>query len=93
MRWFSFLAKLTFICNLMFLVAVALRFNGAELPQWITGTVLVLGWFLSVILNVVFIICLLFVLLTGKRSYVPVFLTILNILITAFQFYYFLSND
>ncbi|MCE3283247.1 MAG: hypothetical protein K0Q66_1984, partial [Chitinophagaceae bacterium] len=29
----------------------------------------------------------------GKRSYVPVVLTILNMLITAFQFYYFLSND
>ena len=63
MRRFSFLTKLAFICNLMFLVAFGMRYNDAALPQWGTGTILVLGWFLSVLLNIIFIIWLLFVLI------------------------------
>lgn len=91
MRWFSFFTKLVFICNCCFLFAVAMQFfNVEDLPQWMIGTVLTLGWFLSVLLNLVFLSLTVFFLLRGKSLSISPALGLLNILISVFQFIYFI---
>jgi len=87
MRWLS---RLTAICNFMFVLALMLRFFEITLPQWLTGTILVLGWVpICPTVNLAFIFMLIFYLLTGKRSAIPVVLTIFNLVIAAVQFFFY----
>lgn len=87
MRWLS---KLAFICNLMFLLSLVLQRFELELPQWLTGTILVLGWFpVAPFLNIAFVIALMYFVLSGRKASIPVVISILNILIIALQFYVF----
>lgn len=95
MRWFSVFTKVVFICNICFLAAVVLRYMEIDnLPQWIVGTVLTLGWFVSVLLNLVFLSITAYLLISGRRLLISPMLGLLNIIISVFQFiYFFISYD
>jgi hypothetical protein len=92
MRWFSFLARFVFICNLCFIADLCLQYSSMEnLPQWLVGTLLVLGWFpFGTLVNIVFVVITAYLLLRGKRSYLPVVLTLANIIMSVFQIIYYL---
>ena len=94
MRWFSFFTKFVFICNVCFLVAVGLRYMASDnLPQWLVATILSLGWFLSVLLNMVFLSMVVYFLMSGRRVVINPVLGLLNILISVFQFFYFIFSE
>ena len=95
MRWFSAFTKLVFICNMCFILALVLQYMKVDdLPQWIVGTVLTLGWFLSILLNLVFLSITCYLLLSGKRLLISPILGLLNIIISIGQFiYFFISYD
>jgi hypothetical protein len=92
MRWVSFFAKFVYICNVCFLVSLLLQYLKADnLPQWLVGTLVVLGWFpFGTLMNVIFLLLTLYLFLAGKRSSLPVIITLMNIAIAVFQFIYFL---
>lgn len=95
MRWFSAFTKVVFICNLCFILAVVLQFAEVDnLPQWFVGTILTLGWFLSILLNLVFLSITCYLLISGKRLLISPVLGLLNIIISIGQFiYFFFSYD
>lgn len=94
MRWFSFLVKVAAVCNIMFIVATLFFFFiSYQPPMWLTGTILVLGWFpVSPVVNILFATSLLFILFSNSRKHIPKALTIFNIVIAVLQFIFYLTN-
>ena len=89
MRWFSFFTKFVFICNICFLATVVMQYNNVEnLPQWVVATVLTLGWFLSVLINFVFLTMIIYFFIGRANVTISPLLTLCNILISIFQFIY-----
>ena len=97
MKLFS---KITFLCNLSFLVTVILRYielnnkknkigDGIVTLPFITGILVILGQ-LAIFLNLVY--CLLTVVLWVSKSkkHTPVWLVVFNFILLFVQVYYFL---
>jgi len=96
MKLFS---KLTFICNISFIVFIVLRYidinnkkvkvddNITPLP-FITGSLVVLGQ-LAIFINIIFCLVVLILMLSKKLKQIPKWLVIANFIILLFQFYYF----
>jgi hypothetical protein len=93
MRFFS---KITFICNLCFLVAAVMHYfkqyiNESKFPQplnFFKGTVVILaefGW----ILNLIFVLLVAGFLLLRKKTNVPKWLLIFNAAVLVFELYYY----
>ena len=97
MKLFS---KITFLCNLSFLVTVILRYielnnkknktgDGIVPLPFITGILVILGQ-LAIFLNLVY--CLLIVVLwvSKRKKQMPVWLVVFNFILLFVQVYYFL---
>jgi len=97
MKLFS---KITFLCNLSFLVTVILRYielnnkknktgDGIIPLPFITGVLVILGQ-LAIFLNLVY--CLLIVVLwvSKRKKQMPVWLVVFNFILLFVQVYYFL---
>jgi hypothetical protein len=54
MRWLLFLAKVTFILNLFFLLCLLMRHTHISIPVAFNEIVVIQGWILSVVFNVIF---------------------------------------
>ncbi|MEO6722933.1 MAG: hypothetical protein ABIN67_21375 [Ferruginibacter sp.] len=97
MKLFS---KITFICNLSFLVTIILRYvelnnkkhnvndNIIPLP-YLTGILVILGQ-LSIFINLLFCLVALVLFLSKKEKQMPGRLTIFNFIFLFVQFFYFL---
>lgn len=90
MRFLLFLARVAVVCNVFFLVCVILRYTSIDLEQAVNGIIIVLGWFLSVILNVVVHVILIGRKIVQKQVQLPAFLLIFNLFWFIFQIFYFL---
>lgn len=96
MRLFS---KLTFICNICFIIAVIMRWvelskrakgnmDGAIPFQPLESTLVVLGYG-AVFINLFFLIFCVYWLFTGKIKQIPRWVVIANLLILPVQVYFF----
>lgn len=92
MKFFLFLTRVGFILNLIFVVCIVLRFipTVAELfPQSLVSILVIGGWVLSFIVNIILSILWLLLLQRGNAEFKLPILVIFNLLILVFQLLYF----
>lgn len=89
MRKLLFLNRLALICNILFIVCLVFQRTKDIIPsQDLKGLIIILGWFLSFILDLVANIWL-GILLVNKRAIgVPKWLLVTNLLFLIIQFFY-----
>lgn len=54
MRGLLFIARVAFICNLFFMLCLLLRHTHFTVPQGFKEFIIITGWLMSVILNIIF---------------------------------------
>lgn len=94
MRWVSFFARFVYICNICFLISLLFQYlDIKDLPQWLIGTLLVLGWFpFGTLVNFIFLVIVAYLFLARKTTALPVVVTLMNIFIFVFQVFYYLFS-
>ncbi len=90
MRWLLFVARVAFICNLLFIVCLFLRYTTITLPEAVNGFIILAGWILSVFLNIFVNVSLLLLSLRQKSSGMPFWLRAFNLFLFLFQVFYFM---
>lgn len=94
MAGFSFLSRFTFICNLCFLAALAIRafvhFEEADKLNMASETVIVMGMILAPILNMGLNLWYIILLLRRRQITVPSWLAIFNFILLVFQIVFYL---
>lgn len=94
MAGFSFLSRFTFICNLCFLAAFAIRlfihFDEAEKLGMVGDTTVVMGMILAPILNMGLNLWYIILLLSKRPITVPLWLTLFNFILLVFQIVFYL---
>lgn len=96
MNWLRFLSRLAFICNVVFLLAVALRFRTFVSDPDTVSVLGIIGYFMVFLLNPVVNLCYLFVWLAKRKlwAYVAPWLAISNFVFLLLQLtYIFFLND
>ena len=90
MRWLLFLSRLAFICNCFFLLAVSLQLGRWFQNQDAEAMTIIIGYFMSALLNHIAIVCylLLFFLNKSKLQIVPKWIIVLNMLFLVLQIFY-----
>lgn len=66
MRSLLFLGRVTFICNLFFIICLLLRHTHFTIPIAFHEFVIIVGWVLSVLLNFIFVLAA--VVLHGRKT-------------------------
>lgn len=91
MKAFLFLTRVAFILNLVFVVCLLLHYNPSVdfLPQSAVSLLLIGGWALSLIVNVIVNVIFIVLLLSGKRKFELFFFVVVNFLLFVFQIFYF----
>ncbi len=88
MRKLLFLSRLALICNVLFLVCLLMqRMQGFEGYADINGMVIILGWFISPLLNLFACFSYVFVLAKKKQMPIPVWLVLANSLFLLLQIF------
>lgn len=90
MRWLLFLARVALICNLFFIACLVLRYTHLALSEDFKGFIIVIGYPLSIIMNVAVNLCVITFAIMRRPTGLPGWLTILNLLFFFFQIAYFL---
>jgi hypothetical protein len=96
----KFFSKITFICNLGFLVFIVLRFidftdkkpstdNGILPLSFVTGNLVILGQF-AIFLNIIFCVFIGVLFFLKKTPVVALWLLIVNFLFLLIELYHFL---
>ena len=96
MRWLFSLSRLSFICNIFFVLAITLQLIDWNHNQDITATIGIIGYVMVVILNPLVNLCYLVLGLRGKKFWkiVPAWLVTANFLFLIMQFIFILYlND
>jgi hypothetical protein len=93
MRFLSFLSKLALVCNLVFLLSVALHFSNFLKDEAVVSTVVIIGYALAVfvftpLVNILYL--LFFLLRKNLFSIVPKWLVWVNFVFLLLQFVYIL---
>lgn len=89
MRWLLFLSRLAFISGIFFLLTVSLQITNWSQDAAITSTIVIIGYFLSIIILPVVNLCYLIVLMVRKNLYpVPLWLGLMNLLFLFLQIFY-----
>jgi hypothetical protein len=97
MRFFS---KITFICNVCFLISIPLRIiENLKFPkgdpnriiqlQPLEGTIVILGNPLAIIVNFIFVIISLYWILSGRVKQLPLWIVFFNLVLFPIQVFYF----
>lgn len=96
MKLFS---KLTFICNISFILFIVLRYidinnkkvkvddNLSPLP-FLTGSLVVLGQ-LAIFINIIFCVIAAILIISKRMKQIPQWLVVTNFIMLLFQFFYF----
>lgn len=89
MRKLLFLNRLALICNILFIVCLVFQRTKDIIPsQDLKGLIIILGWFLSFILDLAANIWLGILLLNRRAIGVPKWLLVTNLLFLIIQFFY-----
>ena len=93
MRTIKFLSRVAFICNICFLLTAALIWMEHPPEGALVSLVIVLGYFLAILFNVIVNICYLFLFLFRKPlpAFVPLWLLVINFLFLILQLILFLK--
>lgn len=97
MRWLLFLSRLAFICGIFFLLSLSLQVRGIE--NWVkdettVSNIITIGVFMGLLILPLTNLCYLIAKLAKKKSGVPAWLTVANILFLFVMIYYiFYLND
>ena len=90
MRWLLFLSRVAFICNIIFIGCLFLRYTEMVLPENVKGFMIVVGWIIALILNVVVNICVFVSKLLLKQTNIPRWLMVFNVVLLFVQVAYFM---
>ena len=96
MRWLLFLSRLAFICGVFLLLTLSLMVSKWIDDESLASTIIIIGYFMSLLMMPVTVLCYLFVLISKRRlkKIVPLWLVIANILfLLLLLFYIFYLND
>ena len=86
MRWLSFLARVAFICNLLFLLCMVIRYTHNFIAvEFFKNIVIVLGWVLSLVMNSIVNPTEVVLILTRKPSPTQDWLRVSNFIFFLFQ--------
>ena len=90
MRWLLFLSRLAFLCNCFFLLAVSLQFGRWFQNQDAEATTIIIGYFMSVLLNPAAILCYLILFFRNRQPLlaIPRWLMLANGLFLLLQIFY-----
>jgi hypothetical protein len=93
MQSLLFFSRVAFICNICFLLTILFHFLPGVSDSHFYSTILVLGFLVAVVLNMIVNLIIIVLLLSGKPlwSHIPRWLVIFNALILAPQLIYFLT--
>jgi hypothetical protein len=90
MRLLLFLQRVTFICNLLFILCLVVRYSHNFITnEEIKKTVIILGWVLSFVLNWIVNIWEAVLLFNRKIAIGPKLMRTFNFLVFLFQIFYF----
>ena len=96
MRWLLFLARVAFICNGLFLLCLLILFIGDFIQiEFLKSIIIVLGFFLSFVANVVVNSVEIILVLSRKPSPTQNWLRIFNFAVFILQIlvYFFIQHD
>jgi hypothetical protein len=88
MRGLLFLARVAFICNLFFVLCLFIRHTHFTIAEGATGFVVIVGWVMSVIFNLIFTVYFIWIFATKKALTVPLWLVCLNLICFSTQIVY-----
>jgi hypothetical protein len=93
LHYIRFFARVAFLCNICFLLAAAMRLVPRLTDTEWGSLVIVLGWLVAIVLNVLLNATLLVLLILRKslRDIVPVWLIIVNFLFLIAELIFFLQ--
>ena len=88
MRLLRLLSRVAFICNVCFVLASVVQYLPNPPEGEVISSIIVLGYFLSVIVNVLINLSLFILLIFGKlrKAMIPAWLLIVNFLFFVVQF-------
>jgi hypothetical protein len=93
-KWLSWLSRVAFLCNVLFLVAVILRIFDWLHNEDLTALVVIIGYVLVIIFNPLVNFCYLTLFLLRKKIGVPSWLVTANLIFLILQLIYILYlND
>lgn len=90
-KWYLFLARISFICNILFIFSLLLRYTHVQLPEAVSGIVLILGWLPVLPLVNLLTAVVLILLLIRKQPVKPAWLSVVNTLFFCTQLFYFIA--
>jgi hypothetical protein len=96
MRWLLFLARVAFICNVLFLLCLIILFTKDFIhSEFFKSIIIVLGWFLSFPVNFTVNTTEIVLLLSRKPSQTPNWLRIFNFIVFILQIiiFFFVHHD
>ncbi len=96
MRWLLFLARVAFICNVLFLVCVIVLFTKDFIQiEFLKSIIIVLGWFLAFPINFIVNATEILLALSRKPSPTHNWLRIFNFVVFFSQIliYFFVQHD
>jgi hypothetical protein len=89
MRWLLFVARVTFICNIFFILCLLYRHTHFPIPESLTGFVAVVGWIMSLVYNILFAVIVLIIRLKKVENPVSKGLLFFNLFCALVQIVYF----
>ena len=92
MRWLLFLSRLAFVCNCFFLLAISLQFGRWFQNQDAEATTIIIGYFMSALLNPAAVVCYLILFIRNKErvQVVPKWIMVANGIFLFLQAFYIL---
>lgn len=88
MKGLYFFSRLAFICNLLFLVCVAIQHTHDFIArQELSGLIIILGWFTAPFLNLAVNIWQGVLLIKKRQAMLPVWLAVVNFSFLLLQFF------
>jgi len=90
MRGLLFTSRVAFICNLFFVLCLLMRYTHIYIPEAAKGFIVLVGWILSVIINVVLHAWIGLTRIQKKSSGIPLWLKAFNLFWFFFQIVYFI---
>jgi hypothetical protein len=86
---YGFVAKLAFICNLLFLGCLIVRYSNVQAPEFFKNFMIIAGWILAPVVNVFAHFILVVLRANGRKNLAPQWIIIFNLFWLVFQFLYF----
>lgn len=87
MRWIYFLSRVTFLCNLIYLLALYMRVNPSFPEVFMTSTIIIIGTVMAFVGTIIVNLVYLWMLVTRVNfsKHLPVWLAIANFLFLLLQ--------